>query len=103
MSFVTKIIPYSLITLDLGSARANLANGAITLRGASVGTWKANTITVLTLGGGSLSIRLDDVTNDLIPCSDGMKIEVGQFREIYFTNASQVGKTAKLLISFVDV
>ena len=102
MVFTTKIIPYSIITLDLGSARANLANGAITLRGDSIGTWKANTITVLTLGGGTLSLRLDKVTNDLIPCSDGMKIDVGTFSDIFLTNAAQIGKTAKLLVAWID-
>lgn len=101
MSYLTKIQPYAVISLDLGTARSNLAQGAITLRGISVGSWIANTMTVLTLGGGSLSFRLDKSDNDEIDASDGLKLEGNVFWEIYWTNTAQVGKTAEIYLSWV--
>ncbi len=102
MVYITKIQPYAVISLDLGTARTLLAQGAVTLRGVSVGTWRANTITVLTLGGGTLSFRLDKNTNDSIDASDAFKVEGITLRDIFWTNTAQVGKTAKILIAWVD-
>lgn len=102
MSYITKILPYAVITLDLSTARTNLAQGAITLRAVSVGTWKANTITILTLGGGSLSFRLDKNTNDSIDASDNLKVEGVTLRDIFWTNTAQAGKTAKIFLAWVD-
>jgi len=101
MTFATKIQPYAVISLDLTTARTDLAQGAITLRGEDVSPWKANTLTVLDLGGGDLSFKLGDSDNDSIPGSDGLKIEGGPFREIYWTN-TVVGTTAKVYMAWVD-
>ena len=102
MAFATKIQPYAIISLDLSSARTNGAEGAITLRGDVVSPWKANTITVLDLDGGSLDYRLGDAQNDAVTAEEGLKVEGGPFREIYWTNAAQAGKTAKIIVAWVD-
>lgn len=102
MTFTTKIQPYAVISLDLGDARTDLAQGSITLRGSAVSPWKANTVTVLDLDGGSLEFRLNDSDNDLIAASDGLKVEGNIFREIYWTNTAQAGKTAKIYLAWVD-
>lgn len=99
MAYITKIQPYAVITLVAG-AMPNTAQGAITLRGASVGTWKANTITVLTLAGGTLSFRLDKNNNDLIDASTGLKVEGSIFRDIFWTKAAAT--TATIILSWVD-
>lgn len=102
MAFRTKIKPYAVITLDLGTVRTDLAQGTITLRGVSISSWMVNTITVLTLGGGSLSFRKNTNTNDLIPGSDGLKVEGNPVTELFWTNAVQAGKTAQVYIAWVD-
>ena len=102
MAFTTKIQPYAVIELDLGDARTDLAEGIITLRGVAVSPWKANTITVLDLDGGSLSFKLNSSNNNSIDGSDGFKIEGNAFREIYWTNTAQAGKTAKIYVAWVD-
>lgn len=101
MTFTTKIQPYAVISLDLGDARTDLAQGSITLRGSAVSPWKANTVTVLDLDGGSLEFRLNKSNNDLIPASGGLKVG-GIYREIYWTNTAQAGKTAKIYLAWVD-
>ncbi len=99
MAFTTKIQPYAIITLVAG-ALANSAQGAITLRGVSVGSWKANTITILTLAGGTLSFRLDKNNNDSIDASAGLKNEGSIFSDIFWTKAAAT--TATVIISWVD-
>jgi hypothetical protein len=102
MTFTRKIQPYAKISLNLGDARTDLAQGSITLRGSAVSPWKANTITVLDLDGGSLSFKLNDSDNDSIDGSDDLKVEGNIFREIYWTNTEQAGKTAKVYLAWVD-
>ena len=99
MAFITKIQPYAVITLAAG-ALADSAQGAITLRGVSVGTWKANSITVLALAGGTLSFKLDKNTNDSIDASAGLKIEGSIFRDIFWTK--EAATTATIFIVWVD-
>ncbi len=99
MSYTTKIIPYAIISLTAG-ALADSAQGAITLRGLSVGTWKANTITVLALAGGTLSFKLDKNSNDAIDASAGLKVEGIAFRDIFWTKAAAT--TATILVAWVD-
>ncbi|MBU0792238.1 MAG: hypothetical protein KKC55_17510 [Gammaproteobacteria bacterium] len=101
MSFTQKIQPYAVIELDLTTARTDLAQGSITLRGSAVSPWKVNTITVLDMGGGDLSFKLNDSDNDSIPGSSGLKVEGSNFREIYWTN-TVVGTTAKVFLAWVD-
>ena len=102
MSYLSKIRPYAVISLDLATARTDLAQGAITLRGASVSPWVANTITILSLGGGSLSFKLNDSDNDSIDASDGLKVEGCVFTGIYWTNTAQPGLTATVFVAGVD-
>lgn len=102
MAFTRNIQPYAVISLDLSDARDDLAQGKITLKGSAVSPWKANTITVLDLDGGSLSFKLGDSDNDSIDGSDGLKIEGNIFREIYWTNTEQALKTAKVYLAWVD-
>lgn len=102
MTFTTKIQPYAAISLDLGDARSDLAEGSISLRGEDVSPWVANTITVMDLDGGELSFKLGDTDNDSIDGSDGFKVEGNPFREIYWTNTAQAGLTAKVYVAWVD-
>lgn len=102
MAFRTKIKPYSVITLDLSTARTNLAQGIIALRGVNIASWMINTITVISLGGGSLSVKKNTNTNDSITLSDGFKEEGNPITELYWTNSAQAGKTATIYIAWVD-
>lgn len=102
MTFAQKITPYANIELDLTGARTDAAEGAITLTGVIVSPWRANTITVLDLDGGSLSFKLGSTDNDSLDAEDGLKVEGAPFREIYWTNTAQAGKTAKIFVAWVD-
>lgn len=102
MSYLTKIQPYAVISLNLGTARNEVSQGSITIRGTAISTWIANSITFLTLGGGSLSFKLDQSTNDSIDASDGLKVDGVMFRDIIWTNTAQAGKTAKIFVAQVD-
>lgn len=99
MGFTTKIQPYVIISLVAG-VLTNVAQGAVTIRGTSVGTWKANTITVIALAAGTLQFRLDKNNNDLIDASTGLKVEGIIFRDIFYTKANLT--TATLMLSWVD-
>lgn len=101
MSFTTKIQPYSIIDLTVAmGALADSAQGAITLRGASVSIWKANSITVLALAGGTLSFKLDKNTNDSISASSGLKVEGSIFGDIFWTK--EAATTATIFVAWVD-
>jgi len=93
MTLAPKQYEYAIITLDLTSARSDLAEGL---------TSTVNTFTVLSLGGGALSCALNDNLADLIDLSDGMKIEGIPITEIYWTNLAQAGITATIFIAWVD-
>lgn len=102
MTIFSKLLPYSVITLDLGDARSDLAQGSITLRGTALSSWLANVVTIITLDGGSLSFKLGDSDNDSITASDNMKHEGPPFSEIYWTNTAQPGLTAEIYVTWVD-
>lgn len=102
MSFYTKVQPYVVLTLDLSTARTDEAVGSIAIKGNTVPTWICNTLTVLTLGGGSLSFKLNSSNNDGIDASDGLKIEGTTFYELYLTNSAQAGVTAKIFMAYID-
>ncbi|MDP2217215.1 MAG: hypothetical protein Q8J68_08020 [Methanolobus sp.] len=102
MSFGTKIRPYAVLSLSLAGARADSAQGVITLVGVSKATWKINTLTVITLGGGTLSVKLNSSSGDSITLSDGFKIEGILIDELYWTNSAQVGKTAEIFAAWAD-
>lgn len=93
MAFSDKEIPYKVIDLALDGARADVAQS---LDNAS------NTMTIITVDGGSLSFKLNSSDNDSINASDGMKIEGTVITEIYWTNTAQAGKTAEIFLSWVD-
>jgi len=99
MVYTTKIQPYAVI--PLAGVKNNGAVGAITLRGVVVGTWKANTITVLTLAAGALSFRLDKNNNDSIVASAGLKVEGIIFRDIFWTS-TDAATDATILVAWVD-
>ena len=99
MAFITKIQPYAVITLAVG-ALADSAQGAITLRGESVATWRANSITVMALAGGTLSFKLDKDTNDSIDASAALKVEGSIFRDIFWTK--EAATTATIFLAWVD-
>lgn len=101
MSFTTKIQPYYIKTLSATPGDViDEPQGEITLRGVNVGTWKANSMTVLALAGGTMSFKLDKDTNDSIDASAGLKVEGSIFREIYWTKAAAT--TATIFVAWVD-
>lgn len=81
------------IQLDLNTARSDTAQGL---------TKKINTLTVISLGGGALSFKLNSATGDEINAVDGLKIEGIPITDIYYTNAAQAGLTAEIFIAWVD-
>lgn len=93
MSFTDRQYKYKVISLDLGTVRADVAEGL---------TKKINTFTVLTLDGGDLEFKLNSNADDTITGSDGLKIEGYPITDIHWTNAAQAGKTAKIFIAWID-
>lgn len=93
MSFSDKELPYKVIELALDGARADVAQS---LENTS------NSLTIITLDGGSLSFKLNSSGNDSITASDGMKIEGVVITEIYWTNTAQAGKTAEIFSTWID-
>lgn len=93
MSFSDKELPYKVIDLGLVTARDDSAQA---LENA------VNTLTIITLDGGSLSFKLNSSGNDSITASDGLKIEGLVITEIYWTNTAQPGKTAEIFLAWVD-
>lgn len=101
MGFLAKVVPYSVIPLSLETVRVDEAQGAVTVGGVQKIDWIANTLTVLDLGGATLSVRLDRKYNDLIPLSHGMTIAGAVFTELYWTNIGQAGAAAKIFVAWV--
>lgn len=93
MSLLDRQYVPNVISLILTSARTAEAQGL---------TSKINTITFLTLDGGSLTFRLNSATADLITASDGMKIEGIPITEIYWTHTAQAGLTAEIFTAWID-
>lgn len=93
MSFSDKELPYKVIELSLATARAD---GAQSLNKVS------NTMTIITVDGGTLAYKLNSSDNDSITASDGLKIEGTVITEIYWTNAAQPALTAEIFLSWVD-
>lgn len=84
---------YDVISLDLTSARSDSAQGL---------TKKINSITVISLGGGTLSAKLNSSSNKSITLADNMKIEGIPITDILWTNAAQAGVTASIFIVWID-
>lgn len=93
MSLTERQYVPNIISLLLTNARTAEAEGL---------TNKINTITFLTLGGGTLTFRLNSATADLITASDGMKIEGIPITEIYWTHGAQAGITAEIFTAWID-
>ena len=93
MSLLDRQYDYDVISLDLGTARSDVAQGL---------TKKINTLTVITLDGGSLSVKLNSSSNESITLSDGFKIEGIPLTELYWTNTAQAGKTAEIFTAWID-
>jgi len=93
MTFSDKELPYKVIDLSLATARDDSAQSLDNI---------ANTLTIITLDGGSLSFKLNSSDNDTITASDGLNIEGIVITEIYWTNSAQSGKTAEIFSAWVD-
>ncbi len=93
MSFTDRQYEYKVISLDLGTVRANVSQGL---------TKKINTFTIITLGGGDLEFKLNSNEDDTITGIDGLKIEGYPITDIHWTNAAQSGKTAEIFITWID-
>ena len=93
MSLTSRQYQYDVISLLLTGARSDSAQGL---------TKKINTITVITLNGGSLSIKLNSSSDKSIPLADNMKIEGTPISELYWTNTAQAGLTAQIYIAWID-
>ena len=93
MSLTDRQYEYDIISLALDGARSNSAQGL---------TKKLNSLTILTLDGGTLSFRLNSSSATTITASDGMKIEGIPITEIYWTNIAQAGLTAQIFIVWID-
>lgn len=92
MSLMDRQYEYKILSIDLSAARTDVAQGL---------TKKINTITILSLDGDELSLKLNSNTNDSITGSDGLKIEGIPITEIYWTNTAQT-ETAKIFVAWVD-
>jgi len=100
---LTKVQPYAIISLDLTTARTDTAEGAITIDGVATENWIANTLTVISLGGGSLSLKLNSSdAGSMSGIADGFKVEGIPFTEIFWTNIAQAGLTAIVMIGYVE-
>ncbi len=93
MSLIERQYQYDVISLLLTGARSDSAQGL---------TKKINSITVLTLNGGTLSVKLNSAANDSITLADNMKIEGLPISELYWTNSAQAGLTAQIFIIWID-
>ena len=93
MSLTDRQYEYDIILLALDGARSDSAQGL---------TKKLNSLTILTLDGGTLSFRLNSSSSTIITASDGMKIEGIPITEIYWTNIAQAGLTAQIFIVWID-
>lgn len=112
MAFLDKVTPYSILGdgtnayIDLTTARSLSAQGSVWLSdGKELNAWVANSLLVNALTAGStLSIGVGDGTDTLgmMTAATGLKISGIPFTEVFFTNAAQPGKTAEILIAWID-
>lgn len=93
MTLTSRQYQYDVISLLLTGARSDKAQGL---------TKKINTLTIITLGGSSLSVKLNASTNNSITLSDGFKIEGIPISELYWTHIAQAGLTAKVFVAWID-
>lgn len=93
MSLANRQYQYIIISLDLATARTDVAQGL---------TSKINVLAIITLDTGVLNIKLNNSTNTIIPLITGLVIDTIQISEIYWTNTAQPGKTAKIFIVWAD-
>lgn len=93
MSLSDRQYNYDVISLDLTSARSDSAQGL---------TKKINSFTIISLGGGTLSVKLNSSSDKSITLSDNMKIEGFPITDLLWTNAAQAGITAYIFIVWID-
>lgn len=93
MTITDRQYQYDIISLLLTNARSDVAQGL---------TKKINSITIINLNAGTLSVKLNATTNKLVTLADGMKIEGMPISELYWTNAAQPGITAQIFVVWID-
>lgn len=102
MSYLTKVYPYAVITLDLGVARTSSSQGSVDVQGLTLDTWIANNLLVNSIDtGATLSIGIGE-DGDEVTAASGFKSEGIPFTDLVYTNAAQAGKSAEIIIAFVN-
>jgi hypothetical protein len=106
MTFLSKVQPYAVITLDLNVARSVTPIGSITTNtGVLLDTWIANQLLINTIStGGAFSVGVQDGTlaGGMITATAGLKISGVPFDDIFFTNTSQPGLTSQIVVAYID-
>ncbi len=101
MTFLTKIHPYAVISLNLGTARTASAQGTVTVQGLDIDTWIANTLLINALSAGAtLTVGIGEDADEVTAVS-GLKTTGISFTDLVYTNAAQVGKSAEIIISYI--
>lgn len=95
MTLTERQYQYDVITLDLSVDRSSgVAQGL---------TKKINTLSVITLDGGTLSVKLNTSSDKTIVLADGMKIEGIPISDLYWINTAQAaGTDAQIFIAWID-
>ena len=95
MTLTERQYQYSIITVDLSVDRSS---------GVAAGlTKKINTLTVITLDGGSLSVKLNTSSDKSITLADNMKIEGIPISDLYWINTAQAaGTDAEIFTAWID-
>lgn len=103
MTFLTKVHPYAVITLDLGTgfARTSSSQGPITVQGLTLDTWIANSLLINALSAGAtLTIGIGEDADEITAVS-GLKTTGIAFTDLVYTNAEQPGKSAEIVIAYI--
>ena len=106
MAFLDKVQPYAVIDLDLTDTRSVDPYGAVTTStGQVLNTWLANQLLVNAIDtGATLSVGVQDgcLTGGMITATAGLKINDISFNNVFFSHAAQPGKTAQILLAYID-
>jgi hypothetical protein len=101
VTFLTKVHPYAVITLDLGTPRTSSSQGPLSVQGLTLDTWIANSLLVNALSAGAtLTIAMGEDADEITAAS-GLKSGGIVFTDLVYTNAAQVGKSAEILVAYI--